>query len=110
MPAKNRVDVHHEHTGHCPERDDFHALEQRLDFGCGICLDCAHDDVLSSLVPASSLIKHPERLADASGVPEKDLQPATLPVLFLGLYLAEKAFWIWAGECARHDARARLIV
>jgi hypothetical protein len=85
-------------------------LEQRLDFGGGICLHCAHDDVLSSLTPASSLIKHPKGLADASGIAKKDLQPAALPVLFLGLYLAEKAFWIWAGECARHDDCARLIV
>ena len=42
----------------------------------------ARDDVLAALAPAASFVEQPERLADAGGVAEKDLQlPAVLCAL-----------------------------
>ncbi len=52
------------------------------------------DDILAALAPAAAFVEQPERLADAGGVAEEDLQLAALLGPFGGLNLAKQRLGI----------------
>ena len=67
------------------ERDDFHAVDKRLNLGRRIGLHRAHHHILAAFPTAAAFIEHPEALADPGRIAQEHLElAATLVFVFLG--------------------------
>ena len=73
-------------------RNDLERANHLRDFGRRIGLRGGDDDVLAPLVAAAAFVEQLERLADAGGIAEKDLQLSAVLRSFGRLDLPEQRF------------------
>ena len=72
MPPKDGRDIHDWDAPTVRSGMTSILFEERRNFGGDLGLGRTHHDVLSSLLPASRLVKHPQGFADPGGIAQED--------------------------------------
>ncbi len=98
---QNRFHVQRVRVANAQRRNNLELPDQILHILQAFPLDHADDNVLPALLPAPPLVEHPQGLADARSVSQKDLQPPARIMGFLRLDLAQQFFRIGAAEFFR---------
>jgi hypothetical protein len=90
MPAEKRNQVH----GAIYQGNDFEAGNDPGHVRRDIALYGADDHILAAFLAAAALVEHAERLADARGVAQEDLEAAPLFAALFGLDAAQQFFGV----------------
>src|SRR5258708_4071479 len=90
MPAKHGLEIDGGASKIGTGCNDLEALQQFPHLRRGRGLGSRDDDILSTLLAPAALIQHPERLSDARGVSQEDLELSPVPVPLFRLHPLEK--------------------
>ena len=83
--------VHYRHAFDAFQWNDLERHDRLRDIRRQVRLDRANHDILTALAPAPAFIEHPEALADARSVTEKNLQSRSRLILLVDLHVAAVA-------------------